>query len=123
MENHIIAHALELLGHTNYVIRGETNSEETFNENVKIIIDENEVSPNISYEDFLVEYETATTSFNLIELRFVRNKLLRESDWTQFSDVSSETKALWEPYRQALRDITETYTSLDDVVWSEKPEE
>jgi hypothetical protein len=25
-------------------------------------------------------------------------------------------------YRQALRDITETYTSLDDVVWPTKPE-
>jgi len=24
-------------------------------------------------------------------------------------------------YRQALRDITETYTSLDDVVWPVKP--
>jgi len=25
-------------------------------------------------------------------------------------------------YRQALRDITETYTSLDDVVWPVMPE-
>jgi hypothetical protein len=25
-------------------------------------------------------------------------------------------------YRQALRDITDTYTSLEDVVWPEKPE-
>jgi len=25
-------------------------------------------------------------------------------------------------YRQALRDITETYTSLDDVVWPEEPQ-
>jgi hypothetical protein len=24
-------------------------------------------------------------------------------------------------YRQALRDITDTYSSLDDVVWPEKP--
>jgi len=24
-------------------------------------------------------------------------------------------------YRQALRDITNTYSSLDDVVWPEKP--
>lgn len=26
-------------------------------------------------------------------------------------------------YRQALRDITNTYTSLDDVVWPTKPSE
>lgn len=123
MENHIIAHTLELLGHTHYVVRGEIDSEENFNNNVKIIENENEVSPNMSYEDFLVEYEKGVTSFNLIELRFVRNKLLRESDWTQFSDVSTEVKTLWEPYRQALRDITETYTSLEDVVWPEKPGE
>jgi hypothetical protein len=25
-------------------------------------------------------------------------------------------------YRQALRDITDTYTSLEDVVWPTKPE-
>ncbi len=25
-------------------------------------------------------------------------------------------------YRQSLRDITTTYTSLDDVVWPTKPE-
>jgi hypothetical protein len=25
-------------------------------------------------------------------------------------------------YRQALRDITQTYTSLSDVIWPEKPE-
>ncbi len=27
----------------------------------------------------------------------------------------------WKTYRQALRDITNDYTSLDDVVWPEKP--
>ena len=41
-------------------------------------------------------------------LRFVRNRLLAESDWTQLSDVSltDEKKAEWTTYRQQLRDIT-----------------
>jgi len=33
------------------------------------------------------------------------------------------TGAAQTAYRQALRDITETYTSLDDVVWPEVPNE
>ena len=57
-------------------------------------------------------------------LRAVRNKLLLNSDWTQNADapITAEKKTEWETYRQALRDITKTYTSLDDVVWPTKPE-
>jgi len=52
-------------------------------------------------------------------LREKRNKLLAETDWWASSDLimTAEQTA----YRQALRDITNTYTSLDDVVWPEKP--
>jgi len=43
-------------------------------------------------------------------LRFERNRLLTESDWTQTPDnqLSDSKKAEWKTYRQALRDITKT---------------
>ena len=56
---------------------------------------------------------------NLAALRAERNQLLAETDYLALSDntLSSEMTT----YRQALRDITNSYTSLDDVVWPTKP--
>jgi hypothetical protein len=61
------------------------------------------------------------------EVRFKRNAKLTRSDWTQFPDspLSDSHKAEWAAYRQALRDIPETYseaTSLDDIIWPTRPE-
>tara|TARA_E500000318_G_scaffold10088_1_gene9024 strand:+ start:329 stop:610 length:282 start_codon:yes stop_codon:yes gene_type:complete len=52
-------------------------------------------------------------------LRQERNTKLAETDYLALSDntLSSEMSA----YRQALRDITNTYSNLNDVVWPEKP--
>ncbi len=58
---------------------------------------------------------------DLDNLRRERNKLLVESDWTQLPDVPEELKNSWQSYRQALRDITNTYSSLRDVVWPTQP--
>ena len=55
----------------------------------------------------------------LTELRRMRNFKLSETDYMGNSDVTMSAK--WKTYRQALRDITKDYTSLDDVVWPEKP--
>jgi DNA replication initiation complex subunit (GINS family) len=54
-------------------------------------------------------------------LRKMRNQKLAETDWTQSRDITLTNDADWQTYRQALRDITDTYTSLDDVTWPEKP--
>jgi hypothetical protein len=54
------------------------------------------------------------------DLRDARNKKLADTDWWVMPDRTATQAQL--DYRQALRDITETYTSLDDVVWPEKPE-
>jgi hypothetical protein len=59
-------------------------------------------------------------AFNLGELRIERDRLLAETDWWMFSDTATPSQAQLD-YRQALRDITNTYSSLDDVVWPEKP--
>tara|TARA_R100001086_G_C11820219_1_gene253880 strand:- start:7 stop:261 length:255 start_codon:yes stop_codon:yes gene_type:complete len=60
-----------------------------------------------------------TASQKLDILREKRNAKLAETDWWASSDLtmtSAQTK-----YRQDLRDITKTATSLDDVKWPEKP--
>ena len=46
-----------------------------------------------------------------ITLETYRNSLLKQSDWTQLSDVplSEEAKNLWKKYRQYLRDITSDF--------------
>ena len=56
----------------------------------------------------------------LDNLRSERNKRLAETDYWVLSDTADATSAQT-TYRQALRDITNTYSSLDDVVWPEKP--
>ena len=56
----------------------------------------------------------------MTELRTERNRLLAETDHWVLSDTVDATSAQT-TYRQALRDITDNATSLDDVVWPEKP--
>ena len=48
--------------------------------------------------------------------------MIKETDWVAGEDVPQSIKDNWYPYRQALRDITESYSSLDDVVWPTKPQ-
>ena len=52
-------------------------------------------------------------------LRAERNQRLANTDWWASSDLTMTAEQT--AYRQALRDITNTYTSLDDVVWPEEP--
>ena len=52
-------------------------------------------------------------------LREERNRLIAETDWWASSDLDMPLERA--TYRQQLRDITKTYTSLDDVVWPDKP--
>lgn len=53
-------------------------------------------------------------------LRAKRDYLISQTDWWASSDLTITQEQI--DYRQALRDITDTYTSLDDVVWPTKPE-
>lgn len=65
----------------------------------------------------------ATELINADELNFlrtVRNELLSETDHWMLSDTTTATQAQLD-YRQALRDITDTYSNITDVVWPTKP--
>ena len=55
----------------------------------------------------------------LRQLRVERNKRLGITDVWALSDRTMTQAQI--DYRQALRDITKTATSLDDVSWPEKP--
>ena len=57
---------------------------------------------------------------NLQILRDERNARLAATDWMANSDVTMSDA--WRDYRQALRDITNTYSNRDEVVWPTKPE-
>ena len=56
---------------------------------------------------------------NLTALRKKRNYKLAETDWWASSDLTMTDAQ--KKYRQDLRDITKSFTSLDDVTWPEKP--
>jgi hypothetical protein len=54
-------------------------------------------------------------------VRNQRNQLLNESDWTQIADAPVN-KAVWDTYRQALRDISLQAGFPMLVNWPTKPE-
>lgn len=75
-----------------------------------------------SREDSQKIFADERKNADIEELRFERNLLLQQSDWTQSRDITLSNDADWKTYRQALRDITKTYKTLVDVKWPEKPE-
>ena len=67
--------------------------------------------------------DAAVTQKNMEDLRAMRNQMLTDTDWTQGADspLTDSQKTSWATYRQSLRDITDSATSLDDVTWPTKP--
>lgn len=76
--------------------------------------------PQPSVEDIQAQVDALLAAEPLRLLREERNRRIAETDWWVLPDLTPTEAQL--AYRQALRDITNTYTSLDDVVWPEKPE-
>jgi hypothetical protein len=56
------------------------------------------------------------------EVRYQRERLLTQSDWTQLPDIDQATKDKWQPYRQALRDITSQPGFPENIQWPEPPQ-
>jgi hypothetical protein len=54
------------------------------------------------------------------QIKSKRNNLLALSDYTQMADWPGD-KTAWAAYRQALRDLTQTYTNAADVIWPTAP--
>ena len=115
-----------------FVLYGEPTSAQSFDASFRLVvgIDENdsailESDPQVWQDNgitwALVDKEL--TNLNNAEplklLREERNRRIAETDWWASSDLTMSTER--KTYRQALRDITKTYSSLDDVVWPDKP--
>ena len=86
--------------------------------------DENQTAP--TDEEIQQKYDELVDAIPLNELRAERNAKLAETDWVVIKEReeggSVSNFADWKTYRQTLRDITNSATSLDDVTWPEKPE-
>ena len=73
----------------------------------------------IDPRDVIVISDEEIAETNLRLLREQRDQKIAETDWWANSDLTMTQAQI--DYRQALRDITETYNSYLDVVWPEKP--
>jgi hypothetical protein len=125
----IIVDAIKTLGVSEYVLRGEPTSEAEFNAMFRKVVgaDENNTAIEssdpadfgVTWAEVKAKYDELVAAEPMRLLRLERNQRLANTDWWASSDLTmTEAQTA---YRQALRDITETYTSLDDVVWPEVP--
>ena len=69
------------------------------------------------------EWGSGQSERELDVLRAERNAKLAETDWeiVMHKEKGTNIPTALKTYRQALRDITDSATSLDDVTWPEKP--
>jgi DNA-directed RNA polymerase subunit N (RpoN/RPB10) len=124
-----IATALNELGITEWVLRGEPTTEDEFNEMFRKVTGSDDNGTAIESSDpskFGVTWKQASDKKTelvnakpMADLRAERNRRLAETDWLGNSDVTMSDA--WKTYRQNLRDITNSATSLDDVTWPTKP--
>lgn len=126
----MITKALKNLGVTNYTLEDLPQNEAEFLASFKKITGEtaeglaiessDPAEFGVTWAQVQAEIATLTAAEPLRLLREERNRLLAETDWWAVADRTMTTAET--TYRQALRDITETYSSLEDVVWPVKPE-
>lgn len=111
-----------------FFTKQDPNSESSIiqlNENsvVKEVADDFVVPENMHVtlvnDEIVVQENVWPTVPDIDHLRHVRNEKLKETDLWGLRDFPATDEQL--AYRQQLRDITDNYTSLNDVVWPEKP--
>ena len=126
-----IAKALTELGIQEWVLRGEPTSKAEFasmyakvtgaDANGMAIESNKEEDWGVTWEDVSAKKDELLAAEPIRLLRAERDIRIAKSDWMANSDVTMSDE--WRTYRQALRDITESATSLDDVTWPTEPGE
>ena len=124
-----ISQALQELGITEWVLRGEPTTEAEFNQMFRKVTGADANGSAIESStpsDFGVTWsQVSAKKTELVNaepmrlLREERDRLIAETDWWASSDLTMTSAQT--TYRQALRDITDNATSLDDVTWPTKP--
>ena len=124
-----IAKALTELNITEWVLRGEPTTETEFNSMFRKVtgsdangsaIESDDTSTwGVTWAQVSAKKDQLVAAEPMRLLREERNKRIAETDWWAGSDHTMTTEQT--NYRQALRDITESATSLDDVTWPTKP--
>ncbi|HFG1984152.1 phage tail assembly chaperone [Vibrio parahaemolyticus] len=71
--------------------------------------------------------ENVLEHVNESQLTVIRNRrdmMLRDTDWTQFSDspLPDDKRQEFAQYRQSLRDVPSNYMSTGEINWPTKPE-
>ena len=120
---------LRSLGIDGWVLRGEPTNETEFNAMFRKVTGADEFNRAIESSDpadfgvtwtqVKAKYDELVAAEPMRLLRTERNQRLANTDWWASSDLMMTATQI--AYRQALRDITDTYTSLDDVVWPQEP--
>ena len=127
-----IPQALTELGITEWVLRGEPTTEDEFNEMFRKVTGADSNGSAIESSN-VADWGTdwATVNAKAAELRAAepmkllraeRDRLITATDWWASSDLAGSMSGARTAYRKALRDITKSATSLDDVTWPTKPE-
>lgn len=124
-----IASALNELGINEWVLRGNPTTEAEFNEMFRKVTGADDNGSAIESSDpatwGVTWAQVSAKKTELVNaepmrlLREERTKRLAETDWWASSDLTMTSAQT--TYRQALRDITDSATSLDDVTWPTKP--
>ena len=124
-----VSDALNALGVTEWVLRGEPTSAEEFGSMFRKITgvtddgtgieSDNSADWGVSWDEVNVKLLDLNAREPLKKLRAERDRLIAETDWWASSDLTM-TDAQTE-YRQALRDIPDTFSTLDTVIWPNKP--
>ena len=124
-----VSTALTELGVTEWVLRGEPTTEAEFNTmfakvtgsdaNGTAIESSNQSDFGTTWAAVVAKRDELIAAEPMKLLREERDRLIAATDWWAGSDRTMTDAQT--AYRQALRDITASATSLDDVTWPTKP--
>ena len=74
-------------------------------------------------EEAELDVRAEAADLDMSHVRAQRNGMLSSCDWTQLGDAAlgDHTAEEWATYRQALRDVPQTYSRVSEVVWPMDP--
>lgn len=121
--------AIKELGIDQFILDGDPTNEAEFNSMFIKVTGENAngfAITSTDSSDFGVTWSQVSAKMKELQnaepmrlLREERDRKIAETDWWASSDLTITDAQ--KKYRQDLRDITKSATSLDDVTWPEKP--